>query len=700
MMRSYHSDLVLGLSLLLVMGCGAGKPSTSTDGDTDSDADAWEPPPDVDDADGDTIGDNDEGRLDHVDTDGDTIEDWEDDDSDGDTIPDAVEAGDEYSGTPPRDGDLDGTPDFRDLDSDDNGIPDEEESTDDLDGDGILDFSDTDDDGDGVDDTVEIGDDPSAPEDFDGDGEPDYRDTDSDGDTILDVHEGRAGGDFDFDEDTIPDRHDDDSDGDGWTDAEEAGDDDPETRPVDTDDDGNPDFRDLDSDGDGLSDEDEREAGTSRTSTDSDGDGVSDLIEVGYGSDPNDGDDSPRSRGDFVFTVAYNDPADPPDPLVEPDPLMDTLVFSTDLQQADVFFLVDTTGSMGGEITNLRTSLSDYIIPQIRTVISDVWFGVGGYDDYPVGSYGTGSDLPFYLLQRMTASATDAQTAVNSLALHDGEDLPESSIPALWATATGGALGSWVPAQTACATGERGYPCFRPGAVPIIVLITDAQFHNDKTGNDPYIGITPPPPYYPDTVVELLAINAKVVGVCSGSAPAMMDMEDIAEDTGAVYFISPGVTQPLVTQIMPDGSMLGERVVLNVQRLANQVPIEISTDARDVDEGTWDTVDATVFIDRIVPNTTGGVEDPVHTGVFCVGGLATADRSSPPDGIDDVFTSVLPGTTVCFDIYPLRNDTVPATDTVQVYQAEIDVLGDGYTTLDTRSVYFLIPPIIDEPILG
>ena len=41
-----------------------------------------------------------------------------------------------------------------------------------------------------------------------------------------------------------------------------------------------------------------------------------------------------------------------------------------------------------------------------------------------------------------------------------------------------------------------------------------------------------------------------------------MDMTDISNDTGAFYFISPGVTQPLVTQIMPDGSMLGERVVL------------------------------------------------------------------------------------------------------------------------------------------
>lgn len=688
---------VLGLAAVLAMGCGAGKPSTSSDTDTEGDGDGWEPPPDLDDADGDTIADEHEGRADHVDTDGDTIEDWEDEDSDGDTIPDSMEAGDEYSGTAPRDGDGDGTPDFRDLDSDDNGIDDEDESTDDLDGDTILDFSDMDDDGDVLDDDEEIGGDPTDPVDFDGDTIPDYRDIDSDDDTIGDLHERPSGGIGDYDDDTIPDRHDDDSDGDGWTDAEEAGDDDPTTPPDDTDGDGRFDFRDLDSDGDGLSDEDEREAGTSRTDTDSDDDGVSDLIEVGYGSDPLDPDDSPRTRGDFVFTVAYNDPLAPPDPPIEPDPLMDTLVFSTDIQFADVFFLVDTTGSMGGEITNLRTSLSGYIIPEIQTVIPDVWFGVGGFDDYPESTYGDPGDVPFYLVQRMTSSATDAQTAVNSLVLHDGDDLPESTVPALYATATGGALGSYVPAQDACATGESGYPCFRAGSVPIIVLITDAQFHNDKTGNDPYVGITPTPPYYPDTVVELNAINAKVIGVVSGAAPAMMDVEDIATDTGAVYWVGMA-TQPLVTQIMPDGSRLGIEVVANVQRLANQVPMEIGTDARDVDEGSWDLVDATVFIHRIEPNTTGGVEDPVHPGVFCVGSLTTADTDG--DTIEDVFTGVMPGTTVCFDIYPLRNESVPATEEVQIYQAEIDVVGDGYTVLDTRSVYFLIPPVIDEPILG
>jgi hypothetical protein len=49
---------------------------------------------------------------------------------------------------------------------------------------------------------------------------------------------------------------------------------------------------------------------------------------------------------------------------------------------------------------------------------------------------------------------------------------------------------------------------------------------------------------------------------------------------------------------------------------------------------------------------------------------------------------------VCFDIYPERNMTVPATDEPQVFKAYVDVIGDGITVLDTRDVYFLVPPVI------
>jgi len=662
--------------------CGAGKGGFSYDGNTDGTGDGVDVPGPLPDADGDTIADVHEGRNDvpgGVDTDSDGTPDYLDGDSDGDTIPDVIEAGDSETGTPPRDADGDGTPDFRDPDSDGNGILDATEGWGDTDGDGVHDFADLDNDGDTIDDWVEIGGDPSAPVDFDGDGTPDYMDIDSDNDTITDQQERPT--ESDVDGDTVPDRHDLDTDGDGLADATEAGDADPSTWPRDTDSDGIADFRDPDSDNDGLGDRWESENGLDPYNADTDGDGAPDLIEVGAGTDPLNPDSNPVSEGNFYFIVPYDD---------DPSPDMETLVFSTDIQKADVFFVMDTTGSMGGEITNLKNSLSSLIIPSVGTIIPDVWFGVGRFDDYPVspfGDYSTG-DVVFQLNQRMTLDPAAAQAAVNSLFNHYGADGSESDVPSLWATATGLGLGSYLAPQTACATGEVGYPCFRDGAVPIVVLITDASFHNGPSGYDAYYGVSPTPPTYAEAITALNAIHAKVIGIWAqgGYGPVTDHVTAAARDTGAVDVSG----TPLVFSITSSGTGLGTEVVDAVDTLAHNVPIDISSVPRD---DTTDTVDATVFIDHVEPNVVGGVADPTDPTLVCVGGLMVADTDS--DTRADVFIDVLPGTTVCFDIYPRRNMTVPATDEPQVFIAYIDVVGDGVTVLDTREVYFLIPPVIE-----
>jgi len=102
---------------------------------------------------------------------------------------------------------------------------------------------------------------------------------DSDGDGILDIHET----DDDFDGDGQPNYLDEDSDDDGIPDSVEAGDDDPETYPIDSDGDGAPDYLDIDSDDNGLNDVDE--AGDHDDPIDTDGDG-----DVDYRDDDNDGD--------------------------------------------------------------------------------------------------------------------------------------------------------------------------------------------------------------------------------------------------------------------------------------------------------------------------------------------------------------------------------------------------------------------------
>ena len=665
----------------MARGCGASRVDDGNDAFTDmiddSDLPERDGPVDWNDEDGDCISDTDEGKQLGTDTDLDGTPDYLDLDSDNDGIPDNVEVGRlcDRLDLMPRDSDGNGIPDFQSQDSDGNGIMDSIEGTGDLDGNGVPDFADTDNDGDTISDREEIlglgTGTPAVPSDYDGDTTPDYNDLDSDDDSICDIWEGLG----DTDGDTLPDRYDDDSDGDGLTDQLEGLVETVCGSPEDTDGDGRPDYRDPDSDNDGLPDGYEWTVTmTDFRDEDSDDDGVTDLIEVAAGTDPLDPEDNPRVNGDFVFKVPYE---------AAPEPPMDTLVFSTDIQQADVYFLMDTTASMGGEIENLVETLSTTVIPAIRAEILDVWFGVGAFDDYPITPYGSDvrGDMPFYQIQRMTASEADAQAAVSSLSVHFGDDRAESHVTALYTIASGLGDGVYIDPPSECMAVEIGYPCFRPSALPIILLITDAPFHNGPGGENLYAGVPVPTPDYDAMLAELNAIQAKVIGVNSGWGRP--HLTTLAVDTGTVDIGD----NSLVFDIYADGTGLGDQIVTAISILANQVPIEISTDPQDDPS---DAVDALMFIDRIVPNTDGGVPAPDDPTIVCVGGLETANVDDDP--YEDVFTRVLPGTAVCFDIYVLENNFVPATSEVQTFKAIINVLGDRITVLDSRDVFFFIPP--------
>jgi hypothetical protein len=88
----------------------------------------------------------------------------------------------------------------------------------------------------------------------------------------------------------------------------------------------------------------------------------------------------------------------------------------------------------------------------------------------------------------------------------------------------------------------------------------------------------------------------------------------------------------------------------------------------------------------------GGYPDPGDPSVICVGGLEVDDAEEPLDGRPDTFTSVLPGTPVCFDIFVKQNRTVPETEDPLTFLLQIDIAANGLTVVDTRDVYFLVPP--------
>ncbi len=504
-----------------------------------------------------------------------------------------------------------------------------------------------------------------------------YVHQDADGDTIDDIHEGSG----DTDGDTIIDREDLDSDADGIPDADEAGDEDLATPPIDTDGDFVPDFRDPDSDGDGISDADELTAGTDPYDPDSDGDGATDLVEIVAETDPNDSMDNPHSRGDFVFLVPYGD---------DPSPDVDTLVFGTNIQMADVYFMIDRSASMNNEILNLRTSLSTTIVPAVDAAIPDVWFGVGQLDQCPNAAGCTSSGTAIFI---QNLANVDGDPAVTQAALDAMSGTctgaKEPYVAALWLIANGDpSVWAWpaskVAGRTCADPATTGWPCFRPGAVPIVVMFGDESFYTQSygAGCDPSTGAAPS---FDQAVAEMNAIHARFIGINSGNTLA--GFTDVCTATGSVDTTG----SPLAFTIPGDGTGLGDQVIDAIEMLASQVPLDIFADAVDVDEGPSDSVDATIFIDRIVPNTVGGVVDPADPTRVCVGGLHVEDTAGG-DTVPDVFVDVLPGTVVCFDIYPAKNVTVEPEPMPLLFLAQVRVIGEGITVLDTRDVWFLVPP--------
>ncbi len=673
-----------------------------------------------DDPDGDFISTMDEGGGD---VDGDGTPNSMDADSDGDGISDADEAGDMNCLSAPVDTDGDGTPDFLDRDSNGDGVLDADQRDIDTDGDGRMDAHDDDVDGDGIPNIEELGPD-GRPVDTDMDGTPDVFDLDSDGDSISDAHEGR----LDPDEDGIPNFRDLDSDDDGIDDAIEAGDGDINTAPVtcmeeinpvtgELASDGLPDYADSDSDNDGASDSDEVRYGTDLCGTDTDMDGFNDLVEIAREQVNCPDGETGEGCGcavmatcgipdeDFFVVLPYN-----------AEPVQRDLDFSTDIRVADVFFITDTTGSMGAELALVKSSVSTPgtgLISRIGETIPDAWFGGGQHDDYPFNSYGGGADEPFILAIGMTPPerASEVQTRFDAMDRHGGGDGPESSTEALYQLMTGEG-GMWMSGGSSynmrryvgdCLDTGYGAACFREGALPIIVHFTDYCSHNGPPGSlcSDYTSITPLPATWGEAMAAMNRRGAKYVGInttptdCAtivgphSSSPCFF-MKQTAEETGSVDLDG----NPLV-YTLPDGggssAAFIDQVVEAVNTVATRVPLDVDTALRD---DTSDEVDATRFIVRrqpacrAVPPT-----DP------CWFAPAEIPHDRAIAAIDEsTFFGAVPGTSVKFRI-TFRNNFYEGDRVSRVFIAFIQVRGSGAAVLDERQVFIVVPANPGGPII-
>ncbi len=542
-------------------------------------------------------------------------------------------------------------------------------------------------------------------EDTDGDGTPNYLDTDSDGDGILDKYEGSA----DFDGDGIPNFKDSDSDNDGFPDSVEKGN---KAIPQDTDGDGNPDFLDLDSDNDGLSDKKEKELGTSPTKEDSDGDGFSDLAEEVYGSDPTDA--SSKIPSDVFYVVL---------PFGVAKAENRNLDFTTDIKKTDVVFAMDLSGSMNGELANLKTGITNTIINGVKAKVSDVAFGLV--------SFGTWRSMPYNVDSPVSTDLTDMDSATNNLEIvkHGWYEPAEE---ALYQIATNKGLTAhlsitewnvtknWAPwnyfgddssdhnegnidiSSIDCSgyEGTIGGVCFRKESLPIVVMMTDEPFSGyempntyfkssgdlyklkgDWSDTQKYSEWTLGKGHTKDEAIAALkSINAKFIGIYStdsttldssgNSVPVnpVADYQDIANQTKSLDKSG----KPFIYEVNTDGTGLSNDVVNGILELIDKLSMDISTKTYSVanSEG----IDTTKFIKSLIPIST------IPANAF-----KSKDFST--------FYGVKPGTTVTFKI-SFKNDFYkPSSEEARAFKAKIKVLGEG-AFLDTREVLIIVPGIL------
>ena len=380
---------------------------------------------------------------------------------------------------------------------------------------------------------------------------------------------------------------------------------------------------------------------------------------------------------DFFFVVPYNE---------APNPQNDVLKFKTNIQSVDVAFTVDTTGSMSNEITGIRNALGGTLLTQLQAAIPSVGMSIVSHRDETDGA------ALVQVLQVITPTLTLAQTAAARLGATGGGDTPEGQVPAMFHVLTGQAV-SGVAAHTAPA-GTKGGVDFRTGAVPVVVLISDAPWHATRGG------VTTP-----QLNTAFTTANARFVALTSDSDPSNESQADALSDATASNLPPASFTGCTAGQCCtgingvaraPVGGRcrlnfkyaksnpnIGQGVVNAIKAIAVGSTYDVTVIPRN-DPANPNAVDATKFIKALRAKDEG---DPAQ------GCPAHPAKDTNGDGVKDTFTAVTVGTPVCFEVIPQMNTTAEPQITAQFYNAFLDVVGvPGNIKLDQRKVLFLVPP--------
>lgn len=151
----------------------------------------------------------------------------------------------------------------------------------------------------------------------------------------------------------------------------------------------------------------------------------------------------------------------------------------------DIMFLVDTTGSMGSAINNVRTGFAN-VVTALNGIATNLAFGVGEYKD--LGDIGTVNG--YREVTDLTTNTATVQTALGTLTATGGGDLPEANLTGLTRVAN---ETSW-----------------RSGSQRFVVWVGDAPGHNPSGANTEAT-----------TIAALNNVNVDVYAASATSGPGL-----------------------------------------------------------------------------------------------------------------------------------------------------------------------------------
>jgi hypothetical protein len=352
------------------------------------------------------------------------------------------------------------------------------------------------------------------------------------------------------------------------------------------------------------------------------------------------------------------------------------------LDAVDLYVIVDRSGSMSAEITAVKNNLSS-VVASLRcppsgsgvpgNCLPDLWAGAGA-----VGYSGSGADA-YRNFVDVQPNPSFAGLATNE----PGGCCSEPLVFSVYAAVTGSGGANFalagVAARASCAASPAanagytgfGYPCFRQGALPLVLLATDEPPLSPGDTNKV-------PDWATVVLPAMRARSARLIGVTGSGfgANTDLDLRRMATDTGAVD--ADNADAPLVFD--GAGANAAAAIQAGVQA-ARRIPLRIDATAHD-DAG--DAVDAVAaFVGRLETLQSGTAT--------CAAGQATEDGNG--DGFADRYLATRAGTPVCWRLVPRANTTVPATAAMQTFHATVRVVADDNIALGQREVYFLVPPL-------